>query len=59
MVTIIRSPIDEYRIAYEKTKEKLEFAELFNERYEKQIKRLKEENKAYKILLKEKLEEDK
>ena len=58
MVTIIRNPIDEYRIAYEKTKWKLEIAEAFNERYEKKIKRLEEENKAYRILLKDKLEKE-
>ena len=59
MVTIIRNPVDEYKIAYEKIKWKLEIAEGFNERYEKYIKKLEEENRAYKILLKDKLEEEK
>lgn len=57
MITFIRTPADIYKKAYEDMKFKYEIAEAFNERYEKQIKQLKEQNEAYKVLLKKQLEE--
>lgn len=55
MITIIRSPIDEYKDAYKKEKFKRECYELLIDSYEKKIKQLDKENQAYKILLKKEL----
>lgn len=57
MITIIKSGIDFYKEKYEQLEKKCKFQELLIEKYENKIDSLKEENNAYKILLKNKLEE--
>lgn len=55
MVRIIRKPEDVYKEAYEKLKFKNECYDLLIDRLNEKVKRLEEENNAYKILLKDKL----
>lgn len=58
MVRIIRKPEDVLKEAYEKLKFKHECYELLIDRLEEKVKRLEEENNAYKILLRDKLNEE-
>lgn len=57
MVTIIRSLADTYKEENKKLKLKCEIYEKYIEALEKQRNKLKEENNAYRILLRKQLED--
>ncbi len=58
MITIIRKPEEVYKEAYEKLKFKHECYELLIDKSQEKVKKLEEENDAYKILLKNKLNKE-
>ena len=58
MVVMCKSLIDTYKDLYKKEKMKNELFEILMESQNKKIQKLEQENKAYKILLKEKLSKE-
>lgn len=58
MVVVCKSAVDEYKEKYKLEKMKNELFKTLTESQNKKIEKLEQENKAYKILLKEKLSKE-
>lgn len=58
MVVVCKSAVDEFKEKYKLEKMKNELFEILMKSQNKKIQKLEQENKAYKILLKEKLSKE-